>query len=474
MVFWEGAGVQYEEVFEGVLKNSNQKYSVQGFMHAYWEEIGRNTFDTVKMESIKERIAETGYHFCVMDGDQIYFSNLNEVDKKAFEEYGLDPLKDRAGSFMFEAQDGTVLIIDRPYRQDWDITGIAIRLPSVDKQVNPHDGDLMYTVTEYITIAFCLVIIVIVGSNLFYVAWMKKNLFTPLEKLAKGASYIGKGNYEVEIQNEKEDEIGEVCREFNRMRIQLKEAEDNRSKFEAYKAEILAGISHDIRSPLTSIIGYTEGIQQGIADTEEKREKYCRAILTRARDMERLANTLGNYMMLKSGKMEFHRKKIQVNEFIQNYVADNQMTDFEEWKITFQLSLQDEPMKVLLDSEQMIRVFNNLVQNAVKYRVKEESVIEIRTKMQENQVCITIKDDGPGVAEEELQEIFTSFYRGDKARTQSGKGSGLGLSIVKEIVEEHQGTIEAQNENGLAIIIRLPLIHDNENVKERAFSYQSK
>lgn len=464
-VFWEGTGIQYEEVFEGVVKDDKQTYSMQGYLHAYFEEIGHQIEEkeeeihiNSKMEKLQKKIDATGYHFAAYLHDKPYFNNMSEAEQKIWTDVAQTWGKDNLSNCVLSLSDGTVMILERPYSKDWDIYCVAVRLP--DATVLSRDNGLMITIIKYFLIVCILLALALAITSLIYLYQLRKLVFIPIEALQKEAANIGQGDFDKEIKPIRNDEIGILSQEFNDMRIMLKNASEERKTNAEYRAEMLAGISHDLRSPLTSIVGYTEGMLEGIADTKEKREKYCKAILIRAHDMERLSDSLGTYMSLETGRMQYHFEKASLNRFIWRYVNQNEETDFEEWKIQFRVNLCEEIGLVLLDETQMRRVFNNIIQNSVKYRTKDTSVISIETYMEEANQVVTITDDGPGVNAQSISKIFQCFYRGDASRTNPGKGSGLGLSIVREIIEGHGGRIKAVNKGGLSIIIELPLMKE--------------
>lgn len=466
--FLEGTGIQYGESLEALLKDSNRMYSAQGFLHAYWEEIKeQKDFPdkveiTKRMRNIEWRMEQIGYHFFfeIEDGERI--GNLSEEEKEILSE-SEDGTQYR--TTMTEENDGTVIVIQTMEKAGTTVRCAAIHVPS--NILTGHDIGIWGIALRYLFWMLALAGCSILFSNLYLSYWIRKNILKPLQELSFGSHKIKNGDFDYKIGNEKQDEIGEVCRDFDAMSMQLKEAEEARIKYEKDRAELFAGISHDLRSPLTSIKGYAEGLLEGIANTPEKRNKYYRAIHLRAHDMEYLSNRLGDYMSLETGKNRFQMLRLELNQYLRDYIEKYTGMEIINQGVEVKFSLSEEPLMVELDEEQMYRVFDNIIQNSIKYRVHETVHILIETKRMETMAFIKIVDDGDGVPEEKLPYIFDCFYRADSSRTKPEKGSGLGLSIVKQIIVGHNGIIKAENDGGLAILIWLPIAEAGEEKDEK-------
>ena len=224
---------------------------------------------------------------------------------------------------------------------------------------------------------------------------------------------------------------------------------------------MISGVSHDLRTPLTSIGGYLDGLMDGIADTPEKRKRYLNAIKTRTKDLERLVDSLSEYNRLESGRVKYHMEYGDLKVFFEQYLTQYR-EEAKNHHVTIRLNAAEERYPVCFDGQEMKRVFDNLFTNTIRYREYFESSVNIVLEKERNGtwIQVTFADNGPGVPEESLERIFDTFYRVDSARSHTGKGSGIGLAVVKEIINGHGGRVFARNQKGLAIIIQLPAVKE--------------
>ena len=283
-----------------------------------------------------------------------------------------------------------------------------------------------------------------------------KKLIVPLELLSYGAEQIKNGNLDFEMNYESDDEFKQVCGDFDEMRLRLKDSVDSQLKYEEDRKQLVVGISHDLRTPLTAIKGYVEGLIDGIANTPEKQKKYLNTIYTKACDMDMLVDRLFLFSKLDTGNFPFKFDKINIKEYMKSFYNHAKDEFYGKDIELFFESKCDDLCMVKIDCQEMNRVLLNIVENSVKYKGNSIGEIKIQLYEKEDSVVLEISDNGKGVEEEELSNLFVSFYRGDAARTNPNEGSGLGLAIAKNIVEAHGGKIEAYNMDGLTINITLP------------------
>lgn len=271
----------------------------------------------------------------------------------------------------------------------------------------------------------------------------------PLLTLKKAAADIGGGNLDtpVDVYNNRTDEVGELCRAFNDMRMKLKETVTLNMQYEEENRELISNISHDLKTPITTIKGYVEGLMDGVADTPEKQERYIRMIYNKANELDVLINELSLYTNINNNAIpyEFHRVNVK------DYFSDC-MDEIKEELKSHNMVLKynnycKEDVKIIVDPDQLKRVINNIVSNAIKYLDKDEGCLEIYIHDEGKEIKVSISDDGRGIDEESLPHVFDRTYRADSAR-QSHGGSGLGLAICKKIVEEHGGKIWARSQKG--------------------------
>lgn len=244
----------------------------------------------------------------------------------------------------------------------------------------------------------------------------------------------------------------------------LSNAACSRRRNGRYRRELISSVSHDLRTPLTTIKGYVGGILDGIADTEEKQKKYLLAVQTRTADLENLVNQLSYYNKMETHTFQYKMEETDICEFLRSYMEENE--EFIREKKLEIITVFGNPMPQSVDERLAIsmdraafkRVLDNLLTNSIRYREKETSRIKIIVRRESSRIIWNIGDDGPGVPEEDLEKIFESFCRLDEARSHCSDGSGLGLAIVKRIVIDHQGTIYARNHDGLDICMEFPAV----------------
>ena len=298
-----------------------------------------------------------------------------------------------------------------------------------------------------------IVFLTVLMTNRFLTRFVVRKIEGPLDLLSEGARRLGEGDLDYRIAYAGEDEFAPVCAAFNEMAARLKTSVERARRDEESRKELLAGISHDLRSPLTSIRAYVEGLLDGVAKTEEAKQRYLRTIHTKAEDIDRLVSQLFLYskLDLEGGPMEM--RPIRLDEFVTGFVDEASLDSR-----THGLEITAEhlaPVTVSADPEQLRRVLANILENSIKYKNKETG--HLRITLEESGLLV-LADDGPGVPEDALPKLFDVFYRSDPARKDPAGGSGLGLAIAAKAVQGMGGTIRAFNVpgGGLAIEITLP------------------
>ncbi len=312
------------------------------------------------------------------------------------------------------------------------------------------------------------------------VMWLYRSLILPLNVLRMATANMKKGNLDFTISGNPEDELGLLCEEFEEMRVRLKEQIDARLKYEQDTIELISNISHDLKTPLTAIKGYAEGIMDGVADTDEKRSKYVKTIYTKALDMSILVDELSLYSKIDSNIIPYNFAKVDINAYFRDCVEE-QSLDMEVKGIKMDLaSAVEDGTFVKADPEQLHRVINNITGNAVKYMDHPDGRINIRLLRTKCCVKVEIEDNGPGIGKEDLTHIFERFFRADTSRGTRKGGSGLGLAIVKKIIEDHGGKVGAESTlgEGSCFWFTLPIYMENnvicEEVEDAEYSAVTK
>ena len=327
-----------------------------------------------------------------------------------------------------------------------------------DGKSNSIMGIVINRASIIVAIIALLFIIAIVVSSLI----TTKTIVGPIRQITEGANEIAAGNFEHEIEYKSTNELGQLAESFNDMRLRVKASIEEQSLADQKQKEMIAGIAHDLRTPLTSVKGYLEGLRDGIADTPEKQKKYMDIIYSSTCDTEKMLDELLTISKLELGSITLNCEKVLISDF--TGFAAQLGEELEKQDFDFEIIDKTKGNTALyLDTDSFSRVITNIISNSVKYRNKDiRGKIELTLYEYKNTILFEMKDNGTGVDKESLPRIFDTLYRADKARSNVRNGSGLGLSICKQIVELHGGLIWAQSEagKGLSIFISLPICNE--------------
>ncbi len=279
--------------------------------------------------------------------------------------------------------------------------------------------------------------------------WLLREFAAPLSKLKDAARNIREGNLDFELTPEGNvTEIRELFEEFGLMVKNLKEANEEKVAFDRQSRELISNISHDLKTPITAVKGYVEGLMDGVADTPEKVDRYIRTIYNKTIEMDRLINELSFYAKITTNRIPYTFDRVRVHAFFGD-AAEEIREDLHAEGFAFSyINNAPEDAVVIADAEQITRVLNNLISNAVKYSDKPDKRIGIRIEQSGDEIQVGVSDNGRGIAAKDLANVFDRFYRTDASRNSSAGGSGIGLSIVKKIVEDHGGRVWASSREG--------------------------
>ncbi len=288
---------------------------------------------------------------------------------------------------------------------------------------------------------------------------LDKRILAPIEVLKNGFSQVSKGNYDVRLKARAVPEVAELIEAFNDMSNGLLESEKLKLKYENNRRELLANISHDLKTPITSINGFIDGIVDGVADTSEKQEAYYRIIQQNARYMNRLIDDLMLYSKLDMHVMTFEMCLMPMGLYVRELFQELQLEGEERGVVMNYTETLGDEVSVLIDCRHMTRAIRNVVTNAIVHNGAEKIEINVDLKRAEDHVILCIHDNGFGIDQDQLDKIFDRFYKVDNSRGSSTGGSGLGLAIAKEIVEANGGqiTVQSQVNQGTTICMRLPI-----------------
>jgi signal transduction histidine kinase len=331
-----------------------------------------------------------------------------------------------------------------------------------------HKGSILVVTTvnplvnfaqKFFPILFITLIVILILTHTLLTYFVSRSIIRPLQTLKNAMKRMKAGDLDFQVQITNKDEIGQLSLAFEQMRKQLQESIQTQLQYEENRKELVSNISHDLRTPLTAIRGYVDGIGDGIADTPEKRQKYIDIISLKAEEMDHLIDELFLYSKLDLKKLPFNFEIVDLRAFLLDW-SDELEFELGKQGVHYSSDIALEPhTKILIDRDKIRRVFSNIVDNCLKYMNKSEKHIHLKAYVAGNDVVIEIKDNGQGIGAEALPHIFERFYRADPSRNSHTGGSGLGLAISKQIIEGHDGSIQAKSviSEGTCIRIILPL-----------------
>ena len=295
--------------------------------------------------------------------------------------------------------------------------------------------------------------VILVFTALSIGLWIYRSIATPLVKLKKATQNIKEGNLDFVLEVEGDDESSELCRDFEEMRKRLKESAEEKVLMDKENKELISNISHDLKTPITAVKGYVEGIMDGVADTPEKMDRYVKTIYNKTNEMDHLINELTFYSKIDTNRIPYTFSKLNVEDYFSD-CAEEVGLELETRGIELvYANYVESGVQVIADGEQIRRVIHNIISNAIKYMDKPKGIIQIRVKDVGDFIQVEIEDNGKGIAAKDLPSIFDRFYRTDVSRNSSKGGSGIGLSIVKKILEDHGGKVWATSRLGIGTIM---------------------
>jgi signal transduction histidine kinase len=325
---------------------------------------------------------------------------------------------------------------------------------------------VIYLIFHFIGVKVITIFIaVIFGANqiihLLILLSLEKRIIKPIEKLQKGVEQISSGNYEVRIENDIFNEIGILIHEFNDMAEKLQNSEEEKQEYEENRKALIANISHDLKTPITSVSGYIEVILDGVVTSPEKINSYLKIVESNMNYMNKLIDDLFLFSKLDMQKLEFKFEVVKIKSFMSDLMEEFKFTLGEENIIfNFHDKIEEEVLDNI-DGKRIYQAIRNIIGNAVKYGVVDNLNIQTELIKEDNFIKINIKDNGPGIEKDKLPHIFNRFYRVDMERTKDLMSTGLGLAIAREMVEAHGGSIHVYSvlNEGSTFVIRLPIMN---------------
>lgn len=298
---------------------------------------------------------------------------------------------------------------------------------------------------------FCIAVLFLISQ--IFTGKLSGHIMEPLSALSDGAERIRNHDLTQDIAYSGDVEFENVCHSFNEMREAILEGQEKNRKYERARTDMIAGISHDMRTPLTAVRGTIKALLDGVASTPEQQRKFLETAYRRTGDMDILLNQLFYVSKLETGNMPLTLNTIELSAFIENYIKGKREL-LENEPIELTADTKGITGYVSVDGEQLQRVFDNLLENSRKYGSVTPLHVRIALERTESGFSICFSDNGAGVAEEKLPYLFDEFYRADESRNQKD-GNGLGLYIVKYLIEAMGGSVRAENADGLKIFMEI-------------------
>ena len=424
-------------------------YATQKSFEEMQDQAGRDPdmfLDRSYLDTLNEKLSGKASYLIVRRGGEMYYSGKEENIDALFEElppYGDYNKISDSGVYIGKDVQAFVKQMDVDFTDGSEgsvfiITSVSATLPQIKSLVRD------------MVIAIIVILIFTAG---FLTMWIYNGISTPLKKLKLATQNIKEGNLDFTMEAQGDDEISGLCRDFEQMRRRLKESAEEKVQYDRENKELISNISHDLKTPITAVKGYVEGIMDGVADTPEKMDKYIRTIYNKANDMDRLINELTFYSKIDTNRIPYTFNKINIKDYFDDCIEEVGL-DLESKNIELSyFNYADADTIVIADAEQLKRVINNIISNSVKYMDKPKGYINIRVKDVGDFIQVEIEDNGKGIATKDLSNVFDRFYRTDASRNSSQGGSGIGLSIVKKIIEDHGGKIWVSSKLGAGTIM---------------------
>ncbi len=417
-----------------ITENAYQKLKIMA------EDSAESLEDGAYLEQTNQELLQLSSYLIIRVEDEIVYSGSTEAGAvyEELPEYGNQDTSQENGIYI--SGENPVLIRQVDFKTTDKLDASAFVVTDVSRML-PEVAKLF----RNIVIAIVLILVLTAG---ILIVWIYRGVANPLNEMKIATQSIKDGNLDYELEVCADDEIGHLCQDFEEMRIRLKDNASEKVENDRRSKELISNISHDLKTPITAIKGYVEGIMDGVADTPEKMDRYIKTIYNKANEMDLLINELTLYSKIDSNRIPYNFNTVSVNAYFGDCATDLQM-DLDARGVLFHYNNEvSQDVKIIADVEQLKRVISNIISNSVKYMNKSRKQICLRVKDVGDFIQVEIEDNGKGIGAKELPHIFDRFYRTDTSRNSLTGGSGIGLSIVKKIIEEHGGTIWATSSEG--------------------------
>lgn len=391
--------------------------------------------DTEYLTSVNAQLEEKFSYLVVRKKEKIIYNGGSDNDSvlDTLAAYGTTNPDSETGTYLDSAEEILVKQIDFTFQ---DHAEGSVFIITATQEMVPEIRKILFDL-------LVAVVIILFLTGVVMTIWVYRSIVFPIKKLQAAAENIKEGNLDFTVDVAGEDELGELGVTFEKMRQRLKDNTEEKLNDEKENRTLISNIAHDLKTPITAVKGYAEGIMDGVANTPEKVEKYVRTIYNKANEMDTLINELTLYSKIDTNRIPYNFAKINVVDYFTDCVEEIGL-DLEAKGIGLAYyNYAAEDTIIIADPEQLRRVVSNIIGNSVKYMNKQHGFINIRIKDVGDFIQVELEDNGRGIAQKDLPYIFDRFYRADASRNSATGGSGIGLSIVKKIIEDHGGKIWA-------------------------------
>ncbi|MGL5330728.1 MAG: ATP-binding protein [Peptostreptococcaceae bacterium] len=390
------------------------------------------------------------------DDTVLYNSNLLTHMNEKGELYVMDELEPISSGYTTKVYDEGLKDTYLVKIPKWDMVLLNYIDRMIESDINDKEWDefaLANMKVIFIPLILGIIAFVtIIGTHIFFAI---RSIKKPLAQIQTAIDEFGNGNMDAKIDFHSFREFNQIKDNFNYMIDKIDKAEKERLKLEESKKNMIRDISHDIKTPITSILGYSKAIVEKEDMSEEERDTYLGYIYNKTVRIDYLVNELFKFVELDSSNYKLNKVKKDYSEFIREVVLLH-YKDIEDKGFNLELDIDEKEILIEFDDKNMERAVSNLIVNAIKYN-DEKTNLKISVKEAEDEIITIVEDDGIGIEKEISNVIFEEFVRVDKSRNSKG-GSGLGLAISKKIVELHNGSISLESEigKGSKFIIKIP------------------
>ncbi len=331
-----------------------------------------------------------------------------------------------------------------------------------------NDSDMIrsFNTGSMISILLYVLLGIVIFALVFFL--LQQKTARDIEKIAAAVEQISAGDLETELSLDGEGELVHIAESINRMEKDILELIEKERGAEQSKTELITNVAHDLRTPLTSILGYLELLRGKREVSPEMKEKYIDIVYTKAKRLQKLIEELFGFTKLSYGKLNMNLGEVDIVRLLSQLVEES-YPNFEKNHLSYEFTANRSSCIMEGDSDLLARLFDNLISNAIKYGAEGKRVI-VRLRAERERVIVKVVNYGYVIPEAELPLIFDKFYRVEHSRSTSTGGTGLGLAIVKNITEMHHGTVSVSSDlSGTCFTVKLPL-----HYVEEAESFQSR